>query len=170
MNFTIKDLTSDMSVVKLGYDLRKQWKESPETLVINNAHEYLIFTRRRRSDPLFGWWYPSGNTQCCFCGIDDRDGYYVMDHCHVSGWKRGTLCGSCNQSEARNFGSTPIAMAWDLWRHTAPLLSERDQYGPGILPQSKLLTMTIEQIFEFNEHLQDIIQRKALEEAKSIWG
>src|SRR5690349_695070 len=59
-----------------------------------------------------------------------------LDHCHVHGWIRGTLCGRCNQHmkaiDARKVGRHRPELL-DYWRN-CPECAEGGPWSPGARP------------------------------------
>lgn len=63
-------------------------------------------------------WYGDGS--CQMCGVQHDNSWYnglVRDHCHITGFFRGYLCGTCNSAEGRNRD-----FRWIAWRVMAPSL------------------------------------------------
>jgi len=66
------------------------------------------------------WFYRGGPDNCSMCYRQNER--TVVDHCHVTGWVRGSLCRTCNQQEGTS--KDPI---WWAWRLKAPYLQPGDR-------------------------------------------
>jgi hypothetical protein len=69
-------------------------------------------------------WHAWQDGRCGMCGVSYKiNPSHVTDHCHRTGFERGSLCRGCNVAEGRSYDSW-----WQAYRRRPPSVICQDVY------------------------------------------